>query len=391
MADSLRVEDIRQFNIKSVLSLIHDSRNVGGLSQSDVVSRLTLKAPTVFRIFNTLEADGFISPCASKSTSDMPKSGRRPTYYNINNDACYEVAIEFWSNCISIGVFNFACDVIYSDLHSLKTLTNIEDVIDIICNMVDMAIEKTGIKKEKIIGLGVAAPGKVSVSDGKVIYYGKIAGLENYPLKDVLEERTGLKVLVHNNCSAIAYSLYNSRSKASSSSLFTFLLRSGVNGSLVNENGIFLSADNTTLEAGHLIVKPNGVKCSCGMCGCLQAQLMELDKGHGDSESSFKSIFDNIPSGEEGDSIIREAADYLFIAVKDIQRFSAPDSFLIICSSAFVAERIATCLRGRLAKEKDFFAQKDPSIIGMGYDTSLALRGATELVFADFFGKQAKS
>ena len=123
----------------------------------------------------------------------------------------------------------------------------------------------------------------------------------------------------------------------------------------------------------------------------LQAQLIELDKGHGDSESSFKSIFDNIPSGEEGDSIIREAADYLFIAVKDIQRFSAPDSFLIICSSAFVAERIATCLRERLAKEKDFFARKDPSIIGMGYDTSLALRGATELVFADFFGKKAKS
>ncbi len=387
MADSLRVEDIRQFNIKSVLSLIHDSRNMGGLSQSDVVSRLTLKAPTVFRIFNTLESDGFISPCASKTTTDMPKSGRRPTYYNINEDACYELAVEFWSNCISIGVFNFACDVIYSDIHPLQGVSTIDEVIKTICKMVNMAIAKTGIGKEKIIGLGVAAPGKVSVSNGVVIYYGKIEGLENYPLKAVLEEKTGLKVLVHNNCSAIAYSLYNSRSRSSSSSLFTFLLRSGVNGSLVNENGIFLSADNTTLEAGHLIVKPNGVKCSCGMCGCLQAQLMELDKGSYNQDNSFKSLFDNIPAGKEGDEIIKEAADYLFIAVKDIQRFSAPDSFLIICSSAFVAERIAACLRDRLAKEKDFFAQNDPAIIGMGYDTSLALRGATELVFADFFGK----
>ncbi|MBR2282760.1 MAG: ROK family transcriptional regulator [Spirochaetales bacterium] len=387
MADSLRVEDIRQFNIKSVLSLIHDSRNAGGLSQSDVVSRLTLKAPTVFRIFNALEADGFISPCASKSTSDLPKSGRRPTYYNINDDACYELAVEFWSNCISVGVFNFACDVIYSDIHSLKDSTGISEVIDTISSMVGMAISKTGIDKDKIIGLGVAAPGKVSVSDGKVIYYGRIPGLEDYPLKDILEQRTGLKVLVHNNCSAIAYSLYNSRSKTSSGSLFAFLLRSGVNGSLVNENGIFLSADNTTLEAGHLIVKPDGVKCNCGMCGCLQAQLLDLDKDYGDSESSFKSLFDSIPSGEKGDEIVRKAADYLFIAVKDIQRFSAPDSFLIICSSAFVAERIAACLRGRLAKERDFFAQNDPAIIGMGYDTSLALRGATELVFADFFGK----
>ncbi len=387
MADSLRVEDIRQFNIKSVLSLIHGSKNVGGLSQSDVVSRLTLKAPTVFRIFNTLEAEGFISPCAGRNTSDLPRSGRKPTYYNINDNACYVLAIEFWSSCISIGVFNFACEVIFSDIHSLKKSTEIEDVIDIITSMVNIAISKTGIDREKIIGLGVAAPGKVSVSDGKVIYYGRIGGLENYPLKDILEDRTGLRVLVHNNCSAIAYFLYNTRSNAAISSLFTFLLRSGVNGSLVNENGIFLSADNTTLEAGHLIVKPNGVKCSCGMCGCLQAQLMELDKDYGNPDSPFKSIFDSIPAGEEGDRIIREVADYLFIAVKDIQRFSAPDSFLIICSSSFVAERIATCLRERLAREKDFFAQNDPTILGMGYDTSLALRGATELVLADFFGK----
>ncbi len=387
MADTLRVEDIRQYNIRSVLSLIHDSRNVGGLSQSDVVNRLTLKAPTVFRIFNSLETDGFIVPNANKSFSDSPKSGRKPTYYNINSNACYVLSVEFWASCISLGVFDFACDSIYSDIHPLNESVDIDEVVDIIVKMVGSAIKKTGIDRGKVIGLGVAAPGKVSVSNGTVIYYGKINGLENYHLKDVLEEKTGFKVLVHNNCSAIAYSIYNSKSKKTSSSLFAFLLRSGVNGSLVNENGIFLSADNTTLEAGHLIVKPNGMKCTCGMRGCLQAQLMELDSACNDPDNSFKSIFDNIPAGKEGDEIIENAAEYLYIAVKDIQRFSSPDSFLIICSSALVAERIAMCLRDRLSMEKDFFAQKDPTIMGMGYDTSLALRGAMELVFADFFGK----
>ena len=281
-------------------------------------------------------------------------------------------------------MFDFSCNGIYSKLVSLDDTATADDVVDRIASLVDEAIAKTGIDKGRVIGMGVAAPGKVAVEDGIVIYYGKIDGLVNYHLKEALEKRTGLDVHVHNNCSAMAYGLYNDRGSAAGS-IFTFLLRSGVTGSLVDSNGIYIASDGTTLEAGHIIVKPDGLPCTCGMCGCLQAQLLDLDSRYCDGGQQGRCLFENLPSGEEGEKLIGEICDYLYVAVKDIQRFSSPESFLIICSSVFTAERIAEKLRLRLESEKDFFTPKAPNVKAVGYDTSLALKGAMELVLSGFF------
>ena len=62
MDDTLRAEDIRLHNMRKVLSFIHAARNSGGLSQSDIVNRMSLKAPTAFRIFTALESEGLIVP-----------------------------------------------------------------------------------------------------------------------------------------------------------------------------------------------------------------------------------------------------------------------------------------------------------------------------------------
>ncbi|MBR4477686.1 MAG: hypothetical protein IKO96_03550, partial [Spirochaetales bacterium] len=53
--DPVRATDIRHRNIMAVLSAIYASRTEGGVSQSQIVSRLGLRAPSVFRIFYYLE------------------------------------------------------------------------------------------------------------------------------------------------------------------------------------------------------------------------------------------------------------------------------------------------------------------------------------------------
>ncbi len=45
----------------------------------------------------------------------------------------------------------------------------------------------------------------------------------------------------------------------------------GLGGGFVTEHGIFEGARSTALEAGHLIVDPDGPPCECGAYGCLQA------------------------------------------------------------------------------------------------------------------------
>ncbi|MDD2394950.1 MAG: sugar kinase, partial [Sphaerochaeta sp.] len=73
----LRASDLRVHNQNMVLSLIHASKNLG-TSQSEVVQKTGLKAPTIFRIFSSLEEEGLIVPAQSNGEETVAKKGRRP-------------------------------------------------------------------------------------------------------------------------------------------------------------------------------------------------------------------------------------------------------------------------------------------------------------------------
>lgn len=212
--DPIRATDVRHHNIRAVLNSIYASRNSGGASQSDIVNRLGLKAPSVFRIFNHLEENGYIVPC-EQTMNFSNKLGRHPNMYTVNPSALYIIGVEYWSACLSIGVFDFTRQRIYSHLEYLEEGIDAEFIVNRICEVVREAIAKCNLPGDKIIGLGVAAPGKVNVSTGRIVFYSEIRGMVDFPLKTRLEEMLGLKVLVHNNCNAMAYSVYHYGNKNS--------------------------------------------------------------------------------------------------------------------------------------------------------------------------------
>lgn len=377
--DPIRATDIKHRNIMAVLAAIYASRAEGGVSQSQIVSRLGLKAPSVFRIFYNLEENEFIEPCESKPQTVSHK-GRHPVFYNVKPDALYTFGIDFWASALSLGVFDFNRQRIYSRTEELYEGISASDVEDLICTIVHNAITELRIPRQKIAGIGIAAPGEVNVSDGTIVYYPRIQGMENYPLKENIEKRMDLRVIVHNNCGAMAYSAYRYGEKNPGKAMFAFLIRGGVNGAMVSENGIYTTADGTTLEAGHIPLNYEGPVCSCGMRGCLQAYLTELDAQF--SNNNPNSILFQSLSDIEA---LKKAAFYIYTCMKTVQRFISPDSFLIIGPSQFVADQIASEVRALYNTSKDYFQSWKPNVFSMVYDNVMAQSGASDLVLDAYF------
>ena len=383
--DPVRASDIRHRNIMAVLAAIYASRGRGGASQSDIVNRIGLKAPSVFRIFTYLEQNGYIVQCGTGKAADESRKGRHPVYYTVRPDAVYTIGIDFWASCLSLGVFDFNRHRIYSHLEYLDDSVDAARVEDLICSLVEKAISDMELSREKIAGIGIAAPGKVNVARGSIVFYSKIKGMDSYPLRDNVEKRLGYRVMVHNNCSALAYSVYRYGDKDPGKALFAFLVRGGVNGAMVSENGIYTSADGTTLEAGHIPVNFDGPKCSCGLKGCLQAYMLELDSklGTGPDQVLFSSITDT--KDPKSAEVLKKAAFYLFTSMKTIQRSLSPDSFLIISPSIMVAETMAQEIRELYKGSDDYFQARDPNVFAMAYDNVMAQAGASDLVLDEFF------
>jgi hypothetical protein len=203
-----RSSDLRVHNQRVILSRIYEVRNTG-ISQSELVVETGLKAPTVFRIFSYLENQNLIEILEGSNSEDQIKKGRRPVVYTVCKDALYTIGLEFWFSSISLGVFNFNGDRIFSRMEPLESNITAHEAIEFIVSMVNEALESLKLDRDKVIGLGVAAPGQVDVANRRVISYPRIREMKDIPLADELEKRLGMAVILHNNCSVIALSEYH--------------------------------------------------------------------------------------------------------------------------------------------------------------------------------------
>ncbi|MGD1818536.1 MAG: ROK family protein [Pleomorphochaeta sp.] len=378
----MRASDIRTHNINLVLSEIYKCREEG-ISQSSLVNLTGLKAPTLFRIFSELENRDLIRPI-KKEVKEEGKKGRKPLLYTVNESSLYSIAVEFWAGVILIGLFNFKLKRIASISLSINEELDITQVISMIVKNINSLIEEHEIDKEKIIGVSVAAPGCVDIDNGMVIDYPRIKGLNHYPLSEVLEKELDLFVIIHNNCSALAYGEYLYGNYKDEKGLFSFLLRRGVNGALVSENGIYITPDKVTLETGHIPISLDGPVCTCKGRGCLQAYVLELDSNP--NTPIFSSLEDKVKNKDpEALAILDKAAQYLSVGIRNIKILLTPSTILIECSSDIIAKELTKLIRKRVDKLVEDGVISDVKIYGKEYESIMTQKGAVEILMKHYF------
>ncbi len=399
-AKPLRSADIRARNEKLVLSLI---RRQSGLSQSQVAQLTGLKPPTVFRIFQVLEEQGFISNCVEdaerlserqgEKRSDPPversegeRKGRRPAYYCVNPDALYVVGVDFWSRSASAVVVDFAGAPVYRDVVDLNGLTGVEEILERLEALITEAIDQAGIDRDRLLGIGVGAPGMVDLESGVVLRYPRIDGMDGFPLRERLEEVFGVPVHLHNNAAVIALSEYRYGSVLGRRSVLTLVLRAGVGGAFIQNGALFVNHHRTALEVGHLVVDPSGPECRCGRRGCLETYLSEEVLRREAEVPSIEDFFARLAAGDE--EVLRtldEAKAHLVTAVYSLLNTLNPEAVLIVTRSQALSEVLCDALRESLGSLRPFAAAVQRDIVPHEYDPVIAGQGAADLVFDGFF------
>ncbi|MFA7190527.1 MAG: ROK family protein, partial [Sphaerochaetaceae bacterium] len=161
------------------------------------------------------------------------------------------------------------------------------------------------------------------------------------------------------------------------------------NGSMVSAGKIYVTSNGTTLEAGHLPISFDGPQCSCGLNGCLQAYMFELNKQfsqESDSLSLFQSLEKPLENGDpKAIQIMEKASFYLYTAMKSVIRMLGPDSFLITSPNLGVANALRDGVIKLFENESDIFQASKPAVLARQYDTMMAQRGASDLVLDRFF------
>ncbi|MEU9649118.1 ROK family protein [Streptomyces sp. NPDC048110] len=126
-----------------------------------------------------------------------------------------------------------------------------------------------------LLGLGVALPGPLDHVRGVLHRVTGFPEWDGYPLRDALERRLGVPVVVDKDTNAAALGLAIGGGGADGGwggGSFAYLhLGTGLGAGLVFGGGVHRGARTGAGEFGHQVVQLDGPPCTCGARGCIEA------------------------------------------------------------------------------------------------------------------------
>ncbi|WP_439565987.1 ROK family protein [Microcella sp.] len=125
-----------------------------------------------------------------------------------------------------------------------------------------------------LLGIGVGVPGDVDAQGTGVVNSTQL-GWTNAPIGASLRRELGLPVLVENNVNAVAMAerLYGLGRRHSSFLVVT--IGTGIGAAIVVDGVIVRGTRGGAGEIGHIPVREDGPRCSCGNRGCLETFISE--------------------------------------------------------------------------------------------------------------------
>lgn len=119
-----------------------------------------------------------------------------------------------------------------------------------------------------IIGIGVA--GQIDKDNGSVIHAPNLKW-DNVYLRELIANELIIPVLVCNDVRGAAWGEWLFGSGKGHNDLACIFVGTGVGGAFVCNGKMLDGFNNSAGEVGHLVVKVNGPRCTCGNYGCLEA------------------------------------------------------------------------------------------------------------------------
>ena len=167
---------------------------------------------------------------------------------------------------IKTGIVSLEGKILYTSVIETEKINPKIQIKKLADDILKLLNEK-GIKKEEIIGIGVGCPGAINSKLGKVHYSSNLKWTD-FPLKDLLEEYTGIKVRIANDADAatIGEIIFGVAKEYSNVILLT--IGTGIGGGIVIDKKLYLGTNGVVAELGHITLRTGGLECGCGRRGC---------------------------------------------------------------------------------------------------------------------------
>ncbi len=182
----------------------------------------------------------------------------------------YYVGIDLGGTFIKGGIVDENGEILLADKVPTEANLGENKVVGNISRLSLDLLEKSGVDKSSVVGLGMGVPGMIDCKAGVVILSENLY-MENLPIADMVAAQTGLKVVIANDANVATLGEVKFGAAKDYNDVIMLTLGTGVGGGIVVGGKLVEGNKSVGAELGHMVVKAGGETCSCGRKGCLEA------------------------------------------------------------------------------------------------------------------------
>jgi predicted NBD/HSP70 family sugar kinase len=240
------------------------------LSLSEISKLSNKSLPLITKVVQQLLVEGYVTEQGLGPST----GGRRASLYLLNAERQqYIVSIamdQFFSRMMIFDLTNTSRFEISMEL----ALIDNPDATDQLVQFIETNLNKSGIPKTQLLGIGIGLPGFVNAELG--ISHSYLNTKDGSPLASYLAAKIGLPVYLDNDSSLIALAELRYGAAVGKRNVMVANIGWGTGLGMIVNGSLYRGSSGYAGEFSHIPLSKSENLCSCGKRGCLEVETSLL-------------------------------------------------------------------------------------------------------------------
>lgn len=239
------------------------------LSCADLSDKINKSLPVTTKMLGKLIEEGWVTETGFAAST----GGRRAVMYSLKPDVLYVVSVAMDQLITRIAILNMQnVQVTTTEIYELPLTRNSQALV-MLTEKIEEVINKSGIAKNKIAGIGIGMPGFVDALQGQNYTF---LVPEQGSLTQYISSKLKLPVFIDNDSRLIALAELMFGAARGKKNAMVINVGWGVGLGMILNGELFRGHNGFAGEFSHIPLFLNNKLCSCGKSGCLETETSLL-------------------------------------------------------------------------------------------------------------------
>ena len=199
------------------------------------------------------------------------EGGRRSSLLGIPRSAGVVAAVDIGATSVDVALTTLGSELLAHKAEPADVRLGPRLVLGRVKEMVAELLEEQGARREEVLAVGVGVPGPVEQATGLLTVPPIMPGWDRYPIREVLLREYAAPVFVDNDVNVMALGEHWGGVGRGIADMIFVKVGTGIGSGIIIGDRLHRGPQGCAGDLGHVMVDPNGLTCTCGNRGCLEA------------------------------------------------------------------------------------------------------------------------